>query len=73
MVKAHGKKEETLYLTKNTSTYISVAAKDIDSDIWHCKMGHMSEKEMKILHSRGKFPGLKALDLKFCEDYVYGK
>lgn len=58
---------------ENTSTFISVVTKDIDSDIWHCKMKHLSEKGMKIFHSRGKLPGLKALDLEFCEDYVYGK
>ena len=33
----------------------------------------MSEKGMKVLLSKGKLPGLKAIDLKFCEDCVYGK
>lgn len=36
-------------------------------------MRHLSKKGMKILHSRGKLLGLKALDLEFCEDCVYEK
>ena len=33
----------------------------------------MSEKGMKILHSRKLFPKLKDVDLGFCEDCIYGK
>ena len=33
----------------------------------------MSEKGMKILHSRNLLPGLKNVDLDFCENCVYGK
>ena len=33
----------------------------------------MSEKGMQILHSRNLLPGLKHVDLKLCENCVYGK
>ena len=33
----------------------------------------MSEKGMKILHSRNLFSGLKNVDLDLCENCVYGK
>ena len=33
----------------------------------------MSEKGMNILHSRNLLPGLRNVDLDFCEDYIYGK
>jgi len=33
----------------------------------------MSQKGMQILHSRNLLPGLKHVDLDFCENYVYGK
>ena len=33
----------------------------------------MSEKGMKIFHSRNLFPGLKNVDLDFCENCIYGK
>ena len=40
--------------------------------LWHHKLGHMSEKGMQILHSRNLL-GLKHVDLKFCQNCVYGK
>ena len=33
----------------------------------------MSEKGMKILHSRNFLLGLKNVDLDFCEKCIYGK
>ena len=33
----------------------------------------MSDKGMQILQSRKLLPGLKQVDLEFCEHYVYGK
>ena len=33
----------------------------------------MSEKGMKILHSTNLLPGLKNVDLDFCENCIYGK
>ena len=33
----------------------------------------MSEKGMKILHSRNLLLGLKNIDLDFCENCIYGK
>ena len=32
----------------------------------------MSEKGMKILHSKNLLPGLKNINLEFCENCVYG-
>lgn len=36
-------------------------------------LGHMSEKGMKILASRGKLSGLKSIDMYLCESCVFGK
>ena len=33
----------------------------------------MSEKGMKTLHSKNLLPGLKNVDLDFCENFIYGK
>ena len=33
----------------------------------------MSEKRTKVMLSKDKSPGLKSINLDFCEDYVYGK
>jgi len=46
---------------------------DDNATLWHNRLGKMSEKGMKILHSNGSLPNLKEIDIGFCEDCVYGK
>ena len=41
---------------------------DFDTTLWH-----MSEKGMKVLHSKKVLPGLKCVNMNFCESCVYGK
>ena len=48
---------------------INVARRDLA--MWHHRLGHMSEKGMKILHSKNFFPRLKNINLEFCENCVY--
>ena len=33
----------------------------------------MSEKDIKILHSKKVLPGLKCVNMDFCESCIYGK
>ncbi|CAM9000198.1 unnamed protein product [Rhodiola kirilowii] len=73
MVIARGKKEGTLYMTSNLQESIAVASVKGDADLWHCRLGHMSEKGMKVLCSRGLLPGLKSVEVRLCEDCVFGK
>jgi len=40
---------------------------------WHCKLGHMSERGLKILVERNLIPGLKLVNLPFCEHCVTSK
>jgi hypothetical protein len=69
-----GEKVGTLYLcTGNTNSSISLASTGVDTALWHHRLGHMSEKGMKILHKRNLLPYLKQIDLDFCEHCVYGK
>ncbi|RVW58198.1 Retrovirus-related Pol polyprotein from transposon TNT 1-94 [Vitis vinifera] len=37
------------------------------------RLGHMSEKGMKMLLSKGKLPELKSIDFDMCESYILGK
>ena len=46
---------------------------DSDTMLWHNRLGHMSEKGMKVLHSKKVLPGLKCVNMDFCESCVYGK
>ena len=85
LVVAKGAKVGTLYLcignTFSTlvATNIDNAVKAIvnvartDSVVWHHRLGHMSEKGMKILHSKNLLPRLKNIHLEFYENWVYGK
>ena len=73
MVMAHGKKEGTLYMTLSFGASISVASSEADAGVWHHRLGHMSEKGMKVVLSEDKLSELKSVELDFCEGCVYGK
>ena len=47
----------------------------VDSDImmWHNKFEHMSEKGVKLIHSKKVLPSLKCVNMDFFEICVYGK
>ena len=46
---------------------------DFDIVLWHNILGHMSEKHMKLIHSKKVLLGLKCVNMDFCESCVYGK
>ena len=73
LVIARGKKNGTLYITSNLENIIAVTDADEKSNLWHQRLGHMSEKGMKSLLSKGKLPNLKNVDVSLCEDCIFGK
>ncbi|KAL5742036.1 hypothetical protein ACOSP7_028768 [Xanthoceras sorbifolium] len=73
LVVARGKKCGTLYVTSNLENIVAVADSERKSNLWHQRLGHMSEKGMKTLLSKGKLPDLKAVDVGLCEDCIFGK
>ena len=46
---------------------------DSDTMLWHNRLGHMSEKGMKILHSKKVLPSMKCVNMDFFESCVHGK
>ncbi|KAK3009710.1 hypothetical protein RJ639_013759 [Escallonia herrerae] len=50
-----------------------VARENQKTTLWHHRLGHLSESGMKILHSKNALPGMKNIQLDFCEGCVYGK
>eukprot|EP00253_Pinus_taeda_P022677 PITA_22677 len=69
-----GENVGTLYLCNGISNSINaLTSKGVDATLWHHRLGHMSEKGMKIPHSRNLLPSLKNVDLDFCEYCIYGK
>jgi len=60
-------------MTSGVGASISVASLEADFRVWHRRLGHMSKKGMKVMLFKDMLPGLKSLELDFCEDCVYGK
>jgi hypothetical protein len=61
MVLARGKKTGTLYMTTRFADIIASTEAENQAYLWHCRLGHMSQKGMKILQSKGKLPELKKM------------
>ena len=69
---ARGKKIGTLYMTSSPRDTIAVAEVSTETSLWHHRLGHISEKGMKMLLSRGKLLELKSIDFDMCESYILG-
>ncbi|GJY37053.1 retrovirus-related pol polyprotein from transposon TNT 1-94, partial [Tanacetum coccineum] len=69
-----GNKRGSLYMADVPSNGINAT---IDGRgnvaLWHQRLGHMSEKGMKILASKGRIPDLQKVVVGFCEPCVLGK
>ena len=70
---ARGKKIGSLYMTSSLRDTIAVADASTDTSLWHRRLGHMSEKGIKMLLSKGKLPELKSIDFDMCESCILGK
>ena len=60
-------------MTSSPRGTIAVAKASTDTSLWHCRLGHMSEKWMKMLLSKEKLPKLKSVDFDKCESCILGK
>jgi hypothetical protein len=70
---AQGEKTGTLYMTTDMRDTIAVADASAEADLWHQRLGHMSEKGLKVMHSLGKLPKLQSVNIDFCENCIFGK
>jgi len=52
---------------------ISIEEVGNNSFLWHQMIGHMSEKGMKLMFSKGKIHNLKHIDVGPCEHCIFGK
>nr|CAD1823549.1 unnamed protein product [Ananas comosus var. bracteatus] len=59
--------------TMTDETYAATKNDDLPLRIWHKRLGHMSEKGMKILVEKKLILDIIFGDSKFCEHCVYGK
>nr|KYP49125.1 Retrovirus-related Pol polyprotein from transposon TNT 1-94 [Cajanus cajan] len=44
-----------------------------NTKLWHCRLGHMSERGLVVLSKQGLLSGAMTGKLKFCESCVMGK
>jgi len=72
LVVARGKKQISIYMIANKDM-ISVAEVGNNFSFWHHRLGHISEKGMKLMISKGKIPNLKHVDVGPCEHCIFGK
>ncbi|GJX02910.1 putative RNA-directed DNA polymerase [Tanacetum coccineum] len=74
LVVARGNKRVSLYLVEVPSDGINATIDDRgNATLWHQRLGHMSEKGIKILASKGRIPDLQKAVVGFCEPCVLGK
>jgi len=73
MTIARGKKSGTFYKTAGACHLVTVAANNENLNLWHQRLGHMSEKGMKIMHSKEKLLSLQSVKIDICEDCILGK
>ncbi|GKC58161.1 putative RNA-directed DNA polymerase [Tanacetum coccineum] len=67
LVVARGQKRGTLYMVEVSDDEPHAVEKVGAPTLWHQRLGHMSEKGMKMLVSIGRIPDLKTVTAKFCE------
>ena len=60
-------------MTADAHCSIAVAVGNETPKLWQQRLGHMSEKVMKILHSKGKLPCLQSVEIDMCKDCILGK
>jgi len=72
LVVIRGKKRGSLYMIANEDM-VAVTKVVNNSTQWHQRLGHMSEKGMKLMVAKGKLSSLKYVDVGACEHCIFGK
>lgn len=60
-------------MTLGSSDTIATTEAESTIELWHYRLGHMSQKGMKELLSKGKLAELKSVDLDMYESCILGK
>ncbi|KAL2250008.1 UNVERIFIED_CONTAM: Retrovirus-related Pol polyprotein from transposon TNT 1-94 [Sesamum indicum] len=73
MTLARGLKSGTLYMAGGSSSNIPFAGTVSQANLWHNRLGHMSENGMNVLKSKGRLPELKSVEVGHYEHCVFRK
>ncbi|GJS69001.1 putative RNA-directed DNA polymerase [Tanacetum coccineum] len=68
LIVARGKRESKLYMThpKISKSIFNAVDNDDMTELWHKRLGHMSEKGMSILYKKNVLSGAHDINLKKC-------
>ena len=75
LVVARGKKQNTLYVmeAKLHKGEINAAQRDVSIELWHMRLGHISEKGLQTLARKQFLPNLQGMPLNTCDHCLVGK
>ncbi|GKF53280.1 retrovirus-related pol polyprotein from transposon TNT 1-94 [Tanacetum coccineum] len=75
LIVARGKRESKLYMThpKISKSIVNAINNDDMTELWHKRLGHMSEKGMSILSKKSVLSGAHDINLKKCSHCLAGK
>ncbi|CAH9132849.1 unnamed protein product [Cuscuta epithymum] len=75
LIVARGKRCSKLYMThpKIFKDRVNAVVNTDMTDLWHKRLGHMSEKGMSLLLKRNVLPGVHDIHLKKCSHCLAGK
>ena len=51
-----------------SSGEVNVADKDVSIELWHKRLGHMSQKGLEVLARKNIFPEITCMHLETCID-----
>jgi len=75
LVVAKGRKQNTLYLTqaKLSDGELNAAVRNSSIELWHKRLGHLSQKGLQILAKKKLLPEVTGMPLETCVDCLAGK
>ncbi|KAG6395193.1 hypothetical protein SASPL_145834 [Salvia splendens] len=75
LIAAKGRKQNSLYLMHATLSNgeVNAVVKNSSIEIWHKRIGHLSQKGLEILARRSLIPEVKGMHLETCVDCLDGK
>jgi hypothetical protein len=70
-----GQKDGSLYILHGAPrrSVVATASEHADMQAWHNRLGHLSEKGMKVLQNKKIIPSFDCSSLEFCVHYIMEK
>lgn len=70
MTISHSTKSSNLYKTSK-ACHLNEITKNENPNLWPQRLGHMGEKGMQFMHSKGKLPSIYSIEINICEDCIF--